>query len=142
VTPRQQPLLPSEWDSFEHEPTPPAKRGPEEDFDLQCRQFLLPPFERELVFAKAIGRRWRLDFAFRDYWLAVELEGLVPQRIGGQLVVTGRHGTVAGIIGDMEKYNTAALLGWTVLRFPVKYVRSRDAVEMTMRVLAARGWKQ
>jgi hypothetical protein len=141
MSPRQQPLLPSEWDELAT-PAPPVKVGPEEDFDYQCRQFNLPQWVRELRFAKDIGRQWRFDFAFRDYWLAVELEGLVPQRLGGQLVVTGRHGTVAGIIGDMEKYNTAALLGWTVLRFPVKYVRSRDAVEMTMRVLAARGWKQ
>ena len=115
----------------------------EDQFAAQCRALKLPPVERQHVFAKeATGRLWRFDFAWRNYWLAVEIEGIVPRRLPtGQVVVGGRHGSVAGIIEDMEKYNTAALLGWTVLRFPQKYVRPKHAVEMTMRVLAARGWR-
>lgn len=51
-------------------------------------------------------RRWRFDFAWPACKVAVELEG------------RGRHQTVAGVRADCEKYNTAALMGWTVLRFP------------------------
>jgi hypothetical protein len=101
---------------------------------------------RQLLFAKeATGRLWRFDFCFPDYWLAVEIEGLAVQRLhdknGPVLVVRGRHASITGIREDMLKYNTAALLGWTVLRFEQVAVRPRDAIEMTMRVLAARGWK-
>lgn len=99
--------------------------------------------ERQVLFAKAaLGRLWRLDFGFRDYMVAVEIEGIVPKRIGRELVVGGRHGSIAGIIEDMDKYNSAALLGWTVLRFPQKYVKQRHALDMTLRVLTARGWQR
>lgn len=138
----QSSLLGPEW--FELEKSGPGKPdGPEELFASQCRAYHLPRFERQVVFAKeAIGRLWRFDFAFRDYMVAVEIEGLVVQRLAGQIVLRGRHGTIGGIIEDMDKYNTAAMLGWTVLRYPQKYVKPKNAIEMTMRVLAARGWKQ
>lgn len=141
---RQANLLLGEWDRFD-DPEPvadPKKLGPEELFESQCRQFRLPTVERQVLFAKAaIGRLWRFDFAWRAYLLAVEIEGIVPRRIGKELVVGGRHGSVAGIIEDMEKYNAAIALGWSVLRFPQKYVKPERAIETTMRVLAARGWE-
>jgi len=118
----------------------------EDVFAAQCAAHHLPPVVRQLLFAKeTTGRMWRFDFAFRDYWLAVEIEGLAVQRMhdksGPVLVVRGRHASIVGIREDMLKYNTAALLGWTVLRFEQVAVRPRHALEMTMRVLAARGWK-
>jgi very-short-patch-repair endonuclease len=113
----------------------------EDVFARQCRELRLPPVDRQVLFAKEIGRLWRFDFAFRDYWLAVEIEGLAVQRLAGVLVVRGRHASVTGIREDMQKYNTAALLGWTVLRFEQNMVRPKEAIETTMRVLAARGWK-
>jgi hypothetical protein len=157
--------LDPEWDRF-GDPDPKVRKadGPEELFASQCRSFKLPPFERQLLFAKAaLGRRWAFDFAWRQYMVAVEIEGLVPQQIWKatlsgpapivadervanvraierQFVVLGRHASIAGIIEDMEKYNSAALLGWTVLRFPQKYVKPKHAIEMTIRVLTARGW--
>ena len=51
-------------------------------------------------------RLWRFDFAFPAAKLAVEIEG------------RGRHQTVVGVRNDCEKYNTALLDGWRVLRFP------------------------
>ena len=141
MSPRQAALLPEEWPELQ--PAPRKVDGPEELFATQCRAHLLPPFERQLMFAKAaLGRQWRFDFSFRDYWLAVEIEGLVPRRIGRETVAGGRHGSIAGIKGDMEKYNSAALLGWTVLRFEQNDIRPKRAIDMTMRVLAARGWRQ
>ncbi len=54
-------------------------------------------------------RKWRFDFAIPDYMIAIEIEG------GAH--VQGRHNRAAGFIKDMEKYNTAALMGWRIFRF-------------------------
>jgi hypothetical protein len=99
-----------------------------------------PKMERQLRFAVSVGRKWRFDVAFPEFKIAVEIEGLVVRRLAGELVVTGRHGSIAGFKEDCEKYATAALLGWTVLRFEQSMVKSRYAINMTLHVLAARGW--
>jgi hypothetical protein len=137
----------TEWDvgaDFEPSEGPGKVDSAEDLFASQCRSFMLPMPERQVLFAKAShGRMWRFDFCWRQYMVAVEIEGIVPRRLpSGMLVMAGRHGSVAGVIEDMEKYNTAALLGWTVLRFPPKYVKPKKAIEATMRVLAVRGWTQ
>jgi very-short-patch-repair endonuclease len=73
----------------------------------QIRDVGLPEPEREYRFHPT--RRWRFDFAWPDYMLAAEVEGGVWVR--------GAHNRGAGFIKDCIKYNEAALLGWTVLRF-------------------------
>jgi hypothetical protein len=125
-------------------PTPKRKsqtKKAEDQYGFQCESFRLPPFERGLMFAKSIGRRWQFDYSFRDYMLAVEIEGLAVRRINGQFLCTGRHTTPAGFQEDCEKYATAVLLGWTVVRFMTKQVPSKYAIEMTQRILMARGWQ-
>jgi very-short-patch-repair endonuclease len=136
-------LLPSEWPELDAPVSSDGRKhsSPEELFKAQCRSFRLPPVAPQLRFAKSIGRQWRFDFAFPDYKLAVEIEGLVVMRLAGELVVRGRHASIKGIKEDMQKYNTAALLGWTVLRFEQNDVKSERAINMTQRVLASRGWK-
>lgn len=54
-------------------------------------------------------RKWRFDFAWPEYKVALECEGGTWSR--------GRHTRGAGYQGDLEKYNQAAVLGWTVLRY-------------------------
>jgi len=56
-------------------------------------------------------RRWRFDFAHLELKLAIEVEGLCAEW------QKSRHTTIKGYIADCEKYNAAALLGWTVLRY-------------------------
>ena len=56
-------------------------------------------------------RKWRFDFAHPGRRIAVEIEGGIFAR--GRL----GHSTGVGIKKDMKKYNEAALLGWTVLRY-------------------------
>lgn len=51
-------------------------------------------------------RKWRLDFAWPDIRLGIEIDG------------RGRHQTVAGVRSDCEKHNEALKMGWRVLRFP------------------------
>jgi hypothetical protein len=106
----------------------------------------------ELLFALAShDRRWRFDFARQCFLVAVELEGLVmrtlhefdarQRRYKPVTVVMGRHATPAGIKEDMTKYNVAAEIGWYVLRFEQGAVKSGEAVDQTVRVLHARGWR-
>ncbi len=51
-------------------------------------------------------RKWRFDFALPAALLAIEIEG------------RGRHQTVVGTRNDCEKYNSATIIGWRILRFP------------------------
>jgi very-short-patch-repair endonuclease len=53
-------------------------------------------------------RKWRFDYAFPFLMIAVEVDGGVW--------TGGRHINPAGYINDMEKLNTAASMGWLVLR--------------------------
>ena len=54
-------------------------------------------------------RRWRFDYAFPALKVAIEIDGAVW--------TLGRHNRPAGYLADMEKLNTAASMGWLVLRF-------------------------
>jgi very-short-patch-repair endonuclease len=164
VAPHQAELLAPEFTPSDPPPAKRAKLDPEDLFAAQCRSYRLPRVEQQHYFAKCIGRRWRFDFAFPDYKLAVEIEGLVVRRVwsaelqgGGPVtikgyvanvtkceamtVAMGRHATITGFREDTQKYNTAAMLGWTVIRFLQNDVKPGHAIEMTQRVLAAKGWK-
>ncbi len=55
-------------------------------------------------------RKWRFDFCFPESKLALEVEGGIWTAGGG------RHNRPAGFLKDIEKYNTAAMLGWRILR--------------------------
>lgn len=121
------------------------RRSAEDEFAFQCRSHGLPEPAREWRFAKSIGRQWRFDFAFLEpYLVAVEIEGIVVAKanVGGKmrLVSLGRHAHADGFREDCRKYASAAALGWTVIRFDPQMVKKREAIEMTMRVLASKGW--
>ena len=53
-------------------------------------------------------RKWRFDYAFPSMMVAVEVDGGVW--------TGGRHINPVGYVNDMEKLNTAASMGWLVLR--------------------------
>ena len=105
-------------------------------FAEQCEQRALPPFETEYVFANSIGRRWRFDFAWPQYKLALEIEGLIVMRIGGELVCKGRHASIGGFKDDCEKYAWATIFGWRVMRFEQSQVKDKTAIDMAVRALA------
>ncbi|WP_415720517.1 hypothetical protein [Photobacterium ganghwense] len=67
-------------------------------------------------------RRWRFDFAYPDLLVAIEVEG--------GTWTNGRHTRGKGFEGDCEKYNTAALRGWTVLRFTGDMIKRGEAIKM------------
>ena len=96
----------------------------EELFALHCKVKGLSPV-REWSFAKP--RRWRFDFSWPKEKLAVEIEG--------GTWIQGRHNRGSSIEAEMEKYNTAALLGWTVLRFTPAMVKSGAAINLVLEAL-------
>lgn len=69
---------------------------------------------RELEFHQE--RRWRFDFAIPDKMIALEYEGIFSNKSG--------HTTKTGYTKDVEKYDEAAALGWTVIRFTAKDYRT------------------
>lgn len=94
-------------------------------FLIHLKAEQLPAPEREYRFHGQ--RRWRFDFAWPDQMLAVEIEG--------GIWTNGRHTRGSGYEADAEKYNAAAELGWTVLRFTPRFVRSGEALAQVKRVL-------
>jgi hypothetical protein len=65
-------------------------------------------------------RRWRFDWAWVPQLVALEIDGGVWVR--------GRHTRGKGYDRDIEKLNTAALLGWLVLRVTPAMVEDGRAV--------------
>lgn len=101
-----------------------TKSAIEATFALHCKAYGLTPVT-EYKFHPS--RKWRFDFAFPLQMLAVECEGGVW--------TGGRHTRGAGFIGDMEKYNEAAKLGWFVFRFDAGAVQRGEAIKFLMSVL-------
>lgn len=67
-------------------------------------------------------RRWRLDFAWPEQKLALEVEG--------GIWTGGRHTRGSGFIGDMEKYNTLAIMRWHLLRVTPAQIKSGEAATL------------
>jgi very-short-patch-repair endonuclease len=67
------------------------------------------------------NRRWRFDFAWPHYRIAVEVEG--------GIWMGGRHNRPVGYAKDLEKYNKAAKDGWRVFRFTPQQFKNGEAGE-------------
>lgn len=98
----------------------------EEAFAFQVKAVGLPTPVREHRFAHP--RRWRFDFAWPTLAIAVEVEG--GQWVGGH---TGNR-----YEADIEKYNDAAIRGWTVLRVTPGMVDNGTAVGLVERAIRSR----
>jgi very-short-patch-repair endonuclease len=97
----------------------------ERAFLTKLRQRRLP---RPVTEYQAIpGRRFRIDCAYPDRKIAVELEGGVWSG--------GRHVRPKGFTTDCIKYNMLALHGWRVLRFTTEMVEDDSAIDMLEQVL-------
>lgn len=93
-------------------------------FDAMCKAMGLPTPQREFRFAPP--RRWRFDYLFGDR-IALEIEG--------GAWTGGRHTRGAGFIADMEKYNTATIMGYRVLRCTPGQLRSGEGLELVKKAL-------
>lgn len=96
---------------------------------LHIRVNGLPEPEREYQFHPR--RKWRFDFAWPEHRVALEVEGGIWSG--------GRHTTGAGFAADCEKYNEAALMGWTVIRVTGDHIDSGAAVDWLRRALVPQG---
>lgn len=74
-------------------------------------------FEIEFRFCE---RRWRFDFAWPQHMVALEVEGGVWR--GGK----GGHTSGVGFSKDCEKYNTATILNWKVIRITNVHLREEE----------------
>lgn len=76
-------------------------------------------FEHEYKFHP--DRNWRADFLITGTKILIEVEGGIWSG--------GRHTRGKGYLGDMEKYNAAAVMGFKVLRFDTQQVKSGLAIK-------------
>jgi hypothetical protein len=86
----------------------------------------LPLPVAELRFAPP--RRWRFDYAWPDHRVALEVDG--------GIWTAGRHTRGAGWLKDTEKLNTAASLGWRLLRTTPDGLHDLETIALIRRTLA------
>lgn len=84
---------------------------------MHVRGFPVP--EREYRFHDV--RKWRLDFAWPARKVAVEVQGGTYRK--------SAHSSMYGLQRDYTKYNTAAIMGWTILQFTGKMIESGEAAD-------------
>ena len=85
-------------------------------------------FEREVLFARGLKRRWRADFLVQPGDILIEVEG--------GLYVAGRHTQGKGYEADLDKYNAAVELGYRVLRYSPRHINDGSALEQIRRILS------
>jgi hypothetical protein len=98
----------------------------EDDFAQQVKLAQLPEPERDFKFHPK--RKWRLDFAWphlpfvgaRTKWIAVEIQGGIYRQ--------GHHSRGRGQEDDYEKWAEAVKMGWIVLAFGPKQIKSGYAL--------------
>lgn len=74
-------------------------------------------------------RKWRIDYAFVDQRVALEVEGAVW--------TSGRHTRGSGFVKDMAKYNELARMGWRLVRITPKQLHDLATIELLTATLAA-----
>lgn len=92
----------------------------EELFALHIRAERLPVPVREMRFDP--GRKWRIDFAWPQDRVAVEVDGEV-------------HRIKERFHADIEKHAALVLAGWTLLRVDGRSIRAGIAIQWLRRLL-------
>ena len=81
-------------------------------------------------------RQWRFDMAWPEIKLAIEIEGGIYGR--GKPCPTckqrrkGAHGSVTGLLRDIEKYNQATYHGWKILRCTPDQLNSLEFINLVI----------
>lgn len=102
-------------------------KAPKTDFfTLLCRSDLKVECVKEYKFHPT--RKWRFDYAIPAHKIAIEVEGGVW--------TGGRHTSPKGFLGDMEKYNTATIMGWRLLRTTPDRLCSNETLQMVRDIIA------
>ena len=93
----------------------------EDKLEFQLKSAKITGFTREYKFHPK--RRWRLDFAWVDKKIGVEVEG-------GIWLPRSGHNTGVGISRDVEKGNALTLLGWKLIRVTGKMIKNGEALNI------------
>jgi hypothetical protein len=96
--------------------------------EYQCLAAKIPTPVAEHRFSPP--RRWRFDYAWPEQKVALEQEGGVWVR--------GRHTRGKGYLGDLEKYNCAAIAGWAVIRCTPEQVQNGTAFALVKDAIVSR----
>lgn len=111
---------------------PKHKRGPTkifsdavDTFTMLITQNLQITIRKEYRFN--LERKWRFDYAIPDHMIAIEVEG--------GAFTGGRHTRGAGFVADMEKYNSAASLGWTLIRRTPDQLLTEKTIQLIQAVI-------
>ena len=67
-------------------------------------------------------RKWKADYFIPSLKLLIEKEGGVYTH--------GAHGSVSGILRDIEKYNSATILGYSIIRVLPKDLISTKTIDL------------
>jgi very-short-patch-repair endonuclease len=94
------------------------KKKYEDELFPALKENFIPLPRKEFKFHKK--RKWRFDFAFVQYKVALEIEGGVW--------IQGRHTRGSGFVKDMEKYNKATELGWRILRITPDNLTTEETI--------------
>lgn len=103
----------------------------------------VPEPTREFQFARGETppRKWAFDFAWPDEWhshgtYAGNMNGpSVAVEIEGGIWNDGAHSRGKHWLSDAEKYNTAAILGWKVLRITPDQMQDLSTIDLIKRAL-------
>ena len=104
---------------------PASPSSPEDLLAFQLKAAKLIP-ERQYRYAPP--RKLRADFSFPDKRLLVEVQGGIYGRRA--------HGSITGILADIDRLNTATLTGWRLLRVTPAQVQSGEALALIEAALA------
>lgn len=94
-------------------------------FSELLRSLNLPVPVPEYIFHEK--RRWRMDYAWPNQKVALEVEG--------GIWTNGRHTRGKGFLNDMEKYNTATVMGWRILRTTPNNLLTAETAKMLKQIL-------
>ena len=74
------------------------------------------------------GRKFAFDYAWPEFRVALEVEGGVFTRQA--------HGSISGVLRDMEKYSEAAARGWRIIRCLPRDLLSSRTLDYLTRALS------
>ena len=89
----------------------------EDELAFQIRATRMPKPERQYRYAPP--RKFAADFAWPAQRLLVEVQGGIWTRQA--------HGSIKGVLADIDRLNAATLAGWRLLRFTPEMVKSGAA---------------